>query len=210
MSKTNTSLISARHKAILILLAGVILGFVIFTGVRLYNISKQKDAHYHANFQVWVNGVQEKFESPLYYQEISTCSKNGHSNPLHRAHMHDQKYDVVHIHDSAVTWSHFFENINSSVQPSYLRIGNNIYTNNTENKLGIILNGKSVNSLNNVEIKSEDSLLVSYGNEDSQALQARYGNMTNKARSYNILKDPASCSGDEELNFLDRLNSIVN
>lgn len=186
------------------------MGFIIFAGIRMYSASKVKDVHFHANFQVWVDGQQEKFESPLYYQEVSTCSKDDHTDPLHRVHMHDQKYDVVHVHDSAVTWSHFFENINAAVQPGYLRIGNQIYTDNSESKLSLILNGKTITSLNNVEIKSEDTLLISYGHEDSQTLQARYSAIANKAHSYNLAKDPASCSGNEETSYIERLNSIFN
>ncbi len=210
MSNTKTSLLSSKHKAILILLAGLIFGFVIFAGVRLYNTRKQKSVHYHANFQVWINGSQEKFESPLYYQEITACSKNNHSSPLHRAHMHDQKYDIVHVHDSAVTWNHFLENINVAVQPGYLHIGNKIYTDNSESKLSLILNGKTISSLNSMDIKSEDTLLISYGGEDSQALQDRYGAIANKASSYNQAKDPASCSGSEEASLIKRLESILN
>ncbi len=209
MKKTNKKNVF-NQQIILILLLGLLLGLIIFSAIRLYKYSPEDHVHYHANFQVWVNGEQEKFESPLNYQEVNVCTVGFKNSPLHRTHMHDDVYDIIHVHASAVTWGHFFENINSSAQPGYLRLGEKIYQNNLNNKVSYILNGKEVPTLNGLVINSEDTLLINYGVEDKDVLQARYKYIENKAHSYNLKNDPASCGGSDSPSLSERWNHLFN
>lgn len=210
MNSLNQKSTFINQKLIITLLLGVILGIIIFASIRLYKYSQPEHTHYHANFQVWINGVREEFVSPLYYQEVASCLKDDDNNPKHRAHMHNQINDVVHVHASAVTWGQFFENINIGAQPNYLRIGDQIYTNNDNQNVKYILNGKELSSLNGVMINSEDTMLVNYGSENVADLLAKQNNITNKAKVYNTQKDPASCSSNEKPDFSERLQHILN
>ena len=194
---------------VLYVVLGILVGFVIFAAIRIIKYAPQH-VHYHANFQVWINGKQETFQNPLYYQEVASCSAYEDADPKHRAHMHDEVYDVVHVHASGVTWNQFFENINVGAEPTSFRIGDTVYTNTPTESVTYILNGKKVPSLVGQPIQSEDTLLINYGSEDVSALQAKAAAIPNKAHEYNLKKDPASCSGDTAPTFQERLQHLFN
>jgi len=200
--------INNKKPLIVALVVGIVVGLIAFALLRLLTYTPPKHTHYHANFAIYINGVQEKFSSPLYYQEIASCSKDDDTDPLHRAHMHDEVFDVVHVHATGVTWNNFFENININTDPGYLRTNGKVYTNNETNKVTYILNGKQISSLSGQSLNSEDALLVNYGSEDPTTINSRFTSLPNKAHEYNLKNDPASCSGNDDPTLLERFQHI--
>lgn len=199
-----------KHQHIIInsLVIGVVLGLLIFAAIRFFTYNSPEHTHYHANFAIYINGQQLKFEDPSNYQEIVSCIKDDETNPLHRAHMHDGIYDVIHVHADAVTWNQFFENLNMTTDATYLRIKNDSFINNSPSKTTYILNGKKIVSLSGLVISSQDKLLINYGSDDDNVITQRYDAITDKAKNYNEKLDPASCSGKLTNSFSDRLNNI--
>lgn len=191
------------------LLIGLVIGLVIFALFRFITYKPMEHTHYHANWSVSINGQQQTFAEPTFYQEVATCSTNDDTNPLHRAHMHDNVYDVIHVHADGVTYNQFLENINSAAQPTYLRIGSNVYQNTDTEKITYVLNGNILQSISGVPIKSEDKLLINYGSETPEQIMAKYNQIQNKAATYNAKPDPASCSGAHNTTLQDRLNYIL-
>jgi len=200
---------SNKHIIINSLLVGVLIGLLLFSLFRFITYRPNHTTHYHANWQVWINGQQQTFPEPAFYQEVASCSINDDTDPLHRAHMHNNVYDVIHVHANGVTYTQFLENIHSAALPGYLVIGNNTYQNTADNKVSYILNGKLLDSLNGIVIKPEDKLLINYGNEPEAELIARDKAIANKADDYNHKQDPASCSGDHATTVVDRINNII-
>ena len=192
------------------LLIGILIGVVLFALFRFIAYKPTHTTHYHANWQVWIEGKQQTFPEDIFYQEVASCSINNDTDPLHRAHMHDKVYDIIHVHANGVTYSQFLENIHSAAQPGYFVLGNNTYQNNNNNKkVTYILNGRILESLSGVVIKSEDKLLINFGDESVSELIARDIAIQNKASEYNTKQDPASCSGDHATTLQDRLNNII-
>ena len=194
------------------LLIGLLIGFLLLAVVRFIAYQPPKHTHYHANWSVWINGEEQKFSDPSFYEETVSCSTTTHDedDPTHRSHMHEQQYNIVHVHADAVTWGQFLENINSAAQPSYLRIHNSTYENNENSKVTYTLNGKQLDSLNGIVIGDQDKLLINYSNESAEVIQQRYDAIQNNAKQHDEEKDPASCSGDEETTIWDRLKTIFN
>lgn len=56
-----------------------------------------------------------------------------------------------------------------------------------------ILNGKEVANPSNSLIRSEDRLLVVYGNESPENLQQEFDSVSRNAGEYNNKYDPGSC-----------------
>ncbi len=191
------------------ILIGVLVGLVLFALFRFITYKPDHATHYHANWQVWINGQQQMFPEPAFYQEVASCSINDDSDPLHRAHMHNNVYDVIHVHANGVTYAQFLENINSSAQKGYVNLAGKVYQDNPENKVTYLLNGRKLDSLSGIVIRSEDKLLINYGSETDAELIARDNDIPNKASEYNLKKDPASCSGDHTTTLQDRLYNIV-
>jgi len=191
----------------------LVLGALIILGIRFFTY-KPDQVHYHANFAVYLNGVREQFKGPQYYQEVAICSStNGITIPQQRAHMHDGINSVIHVHDHAVTWGQFFENLGWYVGPDFIETDNGtMYRTDDTNKLNIILNGQDYTGLTPITdmvIKDKARLLVSFGNIDNSTLQKEYKSVPATAAHYDAAKDPASCAGTEKVTAKDRFKHLL-
>jgi hypothetical protein len=191
---------------------GLVLGALIILAIRFVTY-KPDQVHYHANFAVYINGQREEFKSPTYYQEVAVCSTvNGITQPVQRAHMHDEINSVIHVHDHAVTWGQFFENIGWYLGPNFIENADNkMYIENGSDKLNIVLNGQNITDfgpMDNVVIKDQDRMLISYGDISDSTLATEYKSVPATAHHYDITKDPASCAGTEKVTPADRLKHL--
>lgn len=186
--------------AAIVFLAGAFTAFA----ARFILVDKS-DVHYHANFAVYVDGVREPFESLTFYEEIAACS-DSHNNPKGRVHMHDKISHVVHVHDDAVTWGQFFENISYSISRESLLTDKGLLVDGQNNKtLTYVLNGKKITNPANTVINSEDVLLVDYSRSTAKEIDDRYAAITKDAAEYNKRDDPSACQGGADEPFMDRV-----
>ena len=198
-------------KRCFLFVSGLVLGALIVLGIRFFTYAPEH-VHYHANFAVYINGQREQFKSPQYYQEVAACTVHGAIQPAQRAHMHDDINDVIHVHDHAVTWGQFFENLGWYLGPNFIQTNDGtMYVENDTNKLNIELNGQNYTDLTpmtNVVIKDEDRMLISFGNIDASTLSAEFKSVPATAHHYDVTKDPASCQGSEGVTISDRLHHL--
>lgn len=178
--------------------AGLVLGALIVLAIRFATYSVHS-THYHANFAVYINGQQEEFKGPQYYEEVAACTANGPIQPAQRAHMHDNINSVIHVHDDGVTWQQFFNNIGWTLGPNFIQDSNqNLFVEKGNDKLNIVLNGQNLTDITpiaNQTIRDEDRLLISYGDIGKAELQKEYQSVPATAHHYDITPDPASCAG---------------
>jgi hypothetical protein len=125
--------------------------------------------HYHANFALYINGQRDEIN------------------------------DVIHVHDDAVTWGQFFDNIGWALGPNFIQDDKHtLYVEDGANKLNIMLNDQNLTDLtaiNNQTIKDEDRLLISFGDIDDGTLAKENKTVPATAHHYDITPDPASCAG---------------
>jgi len=194
----------------LIGVGGVILGALIILVIR-FATYKPDAVHYHANFAVYINGQREQFKSPRYYEETAgpSCSSEEHSDdPAERAHMHMPVNDVVHVHDHAVTWGIFFQNLGWALGNDYIHTVDQYYPADPQHQLTFILNGKKINGAANRVIGDEDKLLINYGDQSTDQLQAEYKAIPATAHKYDVSKDTAACGAKTTPTFHDRLSHL--
>lgn len=195
-------------------LAYVLLGAVIILAIRFATYNPPVATHYHANYAVYINGVREDYKGPQYYEDVAACSTQESNNPKTRTHMHSNINDVIHVHDKASTWGHFFSNIGWTLGNSSITTRDGTtYSEDANNKLHIILNGQDYTGLGgitNMVINSEDKLLISYGNESTQQAMQKYKMMGSSAQKANDHPDPKACTGrdDRSDSFADRLRHM--
>ena len=202
---------SLRNKWFL-LGAGIILGVLVLLVIRFFTYSPPQ-VHYHANFAVYINGQREQFKGQQYYQEVAVCSStNAITLPQQRAHMHDNINDVVHVHDHAVTWGQFFDNLGWYVGPDFIETADgHLYQNAGNSVLHVLVNGQDytgLTPLTNMIIKDQSRVLVSYGNISDGQLQQEYKNVPSTAEHNDEIQDPASCSGSEKITTSERLHHL--
>lgn len=188
------------------MVASFMLGVIWFIVMRVALYQSDAD-HFHANFAVYVNGERELFEELTYYEEVSSCGSEVNS-PLTRVHMHDQVSDVVHVHDASATWGNFFENLGLVLGDNVLYARNQTYVDGHGGELRFWLNGEPVVSVAGRTIESEDKLLISFANDDSQ-MQVQYGSIATTAAEYNNSADPAACSSNDDGSLRDRLKVVL-
>jgi hypothetical protein len=179
--------------------SGLLLGALVVLGVRFFTYSGPQQAHYHANFALFINGQREEFKDPSYYQEVTACEVSGTIKPVQRAHMHDSINSLVHVHDQGVTWGQFFENLGWYVGPDFIqtRTGT-MYKASGNDALHVLLNGQDYTGLapiTNQTIGDKDRLLLSFGNVNDGDLQADYKSVPTTAHHYDVTPDPQSCAG---------------
>lgn len=189
---------------------GLLLGVLIIFAIRFVSYQPE-ETHYHANFAVYIDGKREEFKGPQYYQEVKVCSLHG-ATPAARTHMHDEENGVVHVHDDAVTWGQFFENLGWNLGPDFIRDRTALHVAEGDNKLNIVLNGDNLTDLSSVSnqvIGDEDRLLLSYGAVDKATLDTQFKTVPADAHEYNHKNDPASCSGAHGTSVSDRLKHLL-
>ncbi len=191
---------------------GIILSALVIIGIRFLTYNPVQ-VHFHANFAVYINGQREPFKAAAYYQAEAVCkTTNDISLPEQRAHMHDNINSVIHVHDHAATWGQFFENLGWYIGPDFIKTSDGTsYVANDSAKLNILLNGQDytdLTAITNVVIKDLDRLLVSYGPNDQALLKTQFASVPATAHINDITKDPASCSGAENITISDRLHHL--
>lgn len=191
-----------NKRTVIIAIVGAVVGVLAIGAVRFFT-THPHETHYHANFSVYINGVEQKFEGPQYYQEVLAC--DSHDSPLTRTHMHDENSHLVHVHADLVTWADFFSNLGWSLNNSMLYDGKTAYVNSQEGKLRFLLNGQPTRSIAGEVIGDKDRLLIDFSSDDDAALQARAKDIPSDAKEADNTNDPAGCKGAHEQDVWTRL-----
>jgi hypothetical protein len=191
--KKGISKLKLNLPVLTLLIIGFVVGILWFGGLR-FLLVHPSETHYHANFAVYINGQREEFKSFGYYEEIAACTSDYANNVKGRSHMHDNINNVIHIHDTRVTYQDFFENLGWSIGPDYVHTDTTLYSNNDHATVKYILNGNPIDRVDNKIINDKDRLLVSYGDITSDS-NTQFKTVAQTAATVDAQKDPASCSG---------------
>ena len=178
----------------------VLIVFIYFVSFRFMIIKNDEAIHYHADFGVYIHGQTEIFDHFSYYEELTACNKENAASPTSRVHMHRPNNRIIHVHDQAVTYGHFFANLGWHLSDSSLNTKFNFYQDGQDGQLRFILNGQLVAHIANRVIGSEDVLLVDFSHDDQSTLQQRYQNLPRSSAQANRLQDPSNCAGDGQVN----------
>jgi len=125
--------------------------------------------------------------------------------------MHNNVNDVVHVHDRAVTWEQFFNNLGWSVGPDFIETRDTLYQDSGDNQLHVILNNQDLTGLDSIAnrvIGDKDRLLIDFGDPSSQTLQKEFNAVPYTAAKYDTGSDPKSCTGTEPTTFHDRITHL--
>lgn len=180
----------------------VLLALFLGIGFTLLHVQKriaeipQPAYHEHADFALFVNG--EKFDFTLdefmstapcvVTTEASIPVAYAHGSDLDDAvHLHDKVGGVVHTHRADVSWHDFFESLKMDFEDTiFIDHEGNQYRENEEYEFRFMRNGEEVETLQDVEIRDLDRVLISYGLKDRpmEELLIEYAQITNDACFY--------------------------
>jgi hypothetical protein len=195
-----------NKKIALSLAVGFLVGVLWLVAIRFLLI-KNDAIHYHANFGLYVNGVREEFKSPLFYEEVQSCSVDSSNDPKARAHLHNQESSIVHVHDAGATWGHFFANLGFGLtNQAFLTEKETFIHGQNGIEISYFLNGERIDSVTNRVIENEDVLIIWISNITSSFVLPE---LEKTAHKYNDQLDPAGCSGSEPLTVTTRLRKAL-
>lgn len=186
---------------------GVIVGVLALALVRFVAAPSPAHPHYHANWQVVVDGEPLDLSADRYMEDVIACAAGAEVLPVQRVHMHNGEDDVVHVHHEGVAWGHFLQNLGFSAGPDYLILddGRRLFAEDAKS-LTYMVNGFIVDDIRTRLIRPGDRLLINYGPESQPLIAAEYfPRVPDRAAAYDTLQDPAGCAGAVELTFGERL-----
>jgi len=188
---------------------GLVVGALVVLGIR-FAAYRPAHTHYHANFAVYINGQREEFASPFHYEETGAgaCTAEEAMTPAERTHMHGQVKDIVHVHDTAVTWGNFFQNLGWTVNDTLIQTDDKVYLADATNKITFIIDGREYQDVTKEVIRDQSRLLVDYGGTSEDVLQQEFANVASTAGEYDAGTDPASCQSGVNPTFRDRLRHL--
>ncbi len=192
----------------LLVLGGILIGVLIIMAIRFFTYDPHR-THYHANFAMFINGQQEQFKDDFYYEEVgSACTATEDMTPHDRAHMHEHEAGLVHVHDNAVTWGQFFQNIGWEVNPWYVKTPKQLLLADGTHKVSFLVNGKPIANVTGLVIGDTDKLLVDYGDGSAESLNSEMQAIPSNAAKEDAEKDPSSCSGSAPVTTTERLHHL--
>ncbi len=156
--------------------------------------------HYHANFLVFLDKDFVNFDGDQYMEELASCAVDPNKEtPQDRVHLHENKGGLLHVHDAGAAWGHLMSNLRWNFGADYI-VDNagKMYRSDAQKKLRFVLNGKFIQNPQNLQIRSEDRLLIDYSNATNDAVIARAAMVPSSAHEQNSLPDPAACGGHDE------------
>lgn len=195
----------------LLILVGAVAGILVFSALRYAGQPDEHSVHYHANWAVFVDGERLDLTANRYMEDVFQCMADpSQQRPQDRVHMHENDHDVVHVHATGVTWGHLLSNLGFGIGDDYLETDEARYTTDEGRSLKFIVNGSEVRSIRNLQIGDGDRLLISYGPETVEEVTAsQFSSVEESASQFNTMPDPASCSGQQELTFGEKVRRAV-
>ncbi|MBP7057470.1 hypothetical protein KBB08_03185 [Candidatus Gracilibacteria bacterium] len=175
------------------LLLGVVLVGGLYGGYVYFNpepewmhdpVSETTDEgfHIHADFAVYIDGKQFDFVQEKYMTSTDVCHVATGEEHLH---LHDMNGTVAHSHEAGHTWGDFFGDLNFKLATGELTTDDGTAYRNVGNKQWYYLvNGQSVPSLADYELKDLDRVLLSYGELSPALLATQMESVTSQACIY--------------------------
>jgi hypothetical protein len=151
-----------------VILVSVSIGLIASAGIANGETESSSDGHQgevheHALFHVVINGSEVDFTERKYQLNAGDV------------HLENNKSDIVHKHESGVTWSRFLNTINTTYWRSN-STGNlclSMYDTETCGDGAVYLNGEEVEDLD-AEFRQDDHLLIVLDTENRTAVMQEY------------------------------------
>ena len=143
-----------------------ILGLIVFgIGYMLYGVFSSPQigpigsTHQHIDLLIHVDG------------QIIDLNQTQYAHQSNYAHLHQNETDVIHLHAINIPLNWFMDSLNIPMTDSSLTLDGQTYNEDELNKLHIIINGEEIDDIEYV-LQDEDKLLVLYGPENEEEIEA--------------------------------------
>tara|TARA_B100001765_G_scaffold210471_1_gene171782 strand:+ start:328 stop:939 length:612 start_codon:yes stop_codon:yes gene_type:complete len=150
--------------------------YVLFSIFSSPQIGPMGSTHQHLDVLIYVDG------------QIIDLNQTQYAHQSNYAHLHQNETDVIHLHAINIPISWFMESINIPLTESSLVLDGQVYDEDEINKLHIIINGVKINNLDYI-FQDEDKILILYGPENEDEIQAIIELIPDRAKEVNARPD---------------------
>ncbi len=100
-------------------------------------------------------------------------------------HLHDGNGEVIHKHRTLITLGDLFDSIGIQFTKScFILDTKEQFCNNDTNTLKFLVNGVASDQFNTYELRDEDKILISYGDETLEEIQTQIASVSDDACLY--------------------------
>ncbi len=136
----------------------------------------RQPVHWHADFALYIRGERFDFSDERFLSggEDDHLSEN--------VHLHEPRYDVVHVHLEQTTWHEFLATLGFALTESCLTppAGEPLCNSESE-RLSFFLNGVRLDGIAFEDITDIDRVLISFGSETEAELGAQLASVADDA-----------------------------
>jgi len=180
-----------KFKSPIKVILSVVIILAVFIAGYLYAGIKFIPPHFHANFAMYIDGERVDFSGDEFMEDIAACGLSDLMFPAHRVHLHQNNADTIHVHAQGVSWGHFFANNRVVFNDTLLSLqdGEQLLLAGEDKKISFLINWEKTTNPYNDLIRSEDSLVIVFG--DDTNISELF--VSDNAWEYNSKYDPGSC-----------------
>ncbi len=145
--------------------------------------------HTHHDIKMYIAGRQINFAQPGYQLQAQ------------HVHFEGGDGDVVHVHATGVTLGMFLETLAIKLSENCLEAEGQRYCNEGGRTVKVFLNNEPLEEPAAYVLRNLDRVLISYGSETQEQLQAQLDSVTNKAEieENRLIADPLAAHEQAEL-----------
>ncbi len=134
--------------------------------------------HEHADIALYLDGKKVDLSQEKYQ---STETKSLHPD----THLHDGNGEILHKHRTLITLGDFFNSVGIQFTDNCFTLDTKEqYCNSGTKTLKFIVNGLANDQFDKYELKDEDKILISYGDQTQEALQTQINSVSDDACLY--------------------------
>lgn len=156
----------ARSKTIrktitILIVVGIIAGFGYLVYVAVASspgIGPLNSAHEHADWAIYINGEPARLNSSRYQLKSEYVHMEGGT-------------DTIHMHATNVRIGYFIDTIGMKLTSTSLTVDGVTYSNEGDKRVRMFVNGEENFEYEKYVLKSQDKILIVYGNENDSQIQ---------------------------------------
>ena len=169
-----------RRAVILLVIAAIVVGagYLAFSRASSGSgIGPLNSAHEHADWMLYINGKAIDLDGAQYKIKSDYVHMEGTTH-------------AIHMHATNVPLGYFIETLGMKITPTSITVEGVTYNNEGDKKVRMFVNGKENFEFDRYILKSQDEILIVYGNDTDEQIQKYIQTIPDEARKLDAPQQP--------------------
>ena len=169
-----------RRAVILLVIAAIVVGagYLAFSRASSgLGIGPLNSAHEHADWMLYINGKAIDLDGAQYKIKSDYVHMEGTTH-------------AIHMHATNVPLGYFIETLGMKITPTSITVEGVTYNNEGDKKVHMFVNEKENFEFDRYILKSQDEILIVYGNDTDEQIQKYIQTIPDEARKLDAPQQP--------------------